>query len=169
MTERDNPERDEREQREPGDAAQRNHDAEQRHRAPPVVATAHGGTALFRRELREVRYHADERERGNEHGHHCHEAADEPQPDNELARYKRTERVTRVAAGVEVRHTARTLPPAGVRRELRAFGMERRDAEAAREDEQQHDGVGRRDGRAADADRGEHGARRNQPERAPAI
>ena len=38
MSERDDPERHEREQREPGDAAQRDHDSEQRHRAPLVVA-----------------------------------------------------------------------------------------------------------------------------------
>ena len=50
-------------------------------------------------------------------------------------RDQRPERVADVAADVEVRHPARPLLPAHVRRELRALGMEGRDADARDHDE----------------------------------
>ena len=92
-------------------------------------------------------------------------AADEPEPDDELSGHERPERVAGVAAAVEVGHAARALVTAGIGGELGAFGVKGRNAEPAGEDEQQHERVGRRDRRPADADGGEQRPAGDQPER----
>ena len=105
-----------------------------------------------RRERREVRSEARERGRGDEDRHHRDETPDETEPDDELPGRERAERVADVPAAVEVRHAARLPVPARVRRELGALGMERCNAEAARKDQEQHEGIDRCDRRPADAD-----------------
>ena len=68
----------------------------------------------------------------------------EAEPEHERRDDDRPERVARVAADVEVRHSARALAPARVRRELRALGVVGGDPDAREEDEQQHELVARR-------------------------
>ena len=110
-----------------------------------------------------------ERQRDERDGHHREHAADEPEPDDELPGHERAERVTGVAAAVEVGHPARALVTARVGGELGAFGMKGRNAEPAGEDEQQHERISGRDRRAADADRREQRAAGDQPERSAAV
>ena len=91
--------------------------------------------------------------------------ADETEPEDELARHEGAERISGVAADVEVRHAARALRAARVLGELRALGMKSRDTETAGEYEQEHERIHRRDGRSADTDGGERDTAGDQPER----
>ena len=146
------PERDERDQAEPRDAAERDHAEQETHGAWLIRSFARQSRAACGCEPAQVRR---QRERD---GGDAKTRQGEQKPAtqsvlvDEEGRDDRAEGKADVPADREPRHPARPLPPAHIARELRAFRMERGDSDARDEDEDDDEPVLRRVRRERDPD-----------------
>ena len=165
----DDPERDERKQREPGDAPQGDDDTQERHRSAIVGATVVCAPATHRCQPRQPRQLPGDEHRRDEHGHHRQQPSDETEPDDQLSGRERPHGIAGVTADVEVGHPTRPFGAARVGRELRALGMKCRNPETTDEDEHDDDRIHRGDRRSADTDGGEHDPSGDQPQHSTAV
>jgi hypothetical protein len=168
MAERDLPERDERDQAEPGGAAEGDQPEQQCERLLAGPPGLRAGRVRPGAKLEETEWPRAGRPRP-EAWEREQKPAGQAERDDERRGRRRAECVAEVPADREEAHPAGALPAARVGRELRALGVVRRNPEARDDDEQKHEPVGGRGRRERDPDPGYRDSRREQPERPSAV